>query len=159
MIFTTRAEWEIKDPVLKKLGQDESERTYPFIKVELNIPLYRVDIITRDSEDEDKIKIGHHFIMHDIEHVKSLVKQKEVLDYDIYLETPRDINRKDVQRHKVKKLSKIVHGKDKNSCDVEAYIFADEDNYINGEVNSIEDIRGAEVIFDIEELNKSSKNV
>lgn len=69
MIFTTRAEWEIKDPVLKALGEDKSVRSYPFIEIQLNVPLFHVDV--RFPYDEDKEISGwRRFIMQDIEHVK-----------------------------------------------------------------------------------------
>ncbi len=150
MIFTAMAEWEIKDPVLKALGEDESVRTYPFIEIHLNVPLFHVDVRTPDENKE--ITLWRRFIMHDIEHVKRLVKQKEVVEYAIYLETPRDVDRDNIERHKVKKLSKIIQGEDKNGYAVEAYIFADGDSYIDGEVKSIDEINNASVRFDLNEI-------
>lgn len=155
MIFKTRAEWEIKDPVLKALGEDKSVRTYPFIEIDLNIPLYHVDILI-PADEKNECQIGRRFVMHNIEHVKDLIKQKKILDYNIYLETPRNINQNNIERHKVKKLDKVIHGKDKTGCDVKAYVFADGDNYIDGEVNSVDDIEKIEIIFDINKLQKGT---
>lgn len=152
MIFTTRAEWEIKDPMLKVLGADDSERTYPLIEIHLNVPLFRVDVWHKTNEDE-KGFLGTSFLMAQIEYVKQIVTQEEVVKYDIYLETPRDIDNEDsVERHKVKRLSKIIRGEDKHGCLVEAYIFADSDYYISGGVESIDEIKNAAVVFDINEL-------
>lgn len=153
MIFSTRAEWEIKDPMLKALGQDESVRNYPFIEITLNVPLFHVDI--RFPYEDEEITGWRRFIMQDIEHVKQLISQKEIIEYDIYLETPRDINNKgSVERHKVKRLSRIIRGEDENDCMVEAYIFADGDSYIDGEIKSIDEIKNAKVIFDANEAKK-----
>lgn len=155
MIFTTRAEWEIKDPMLKALGKDESERTYPFIEIQLNVPLFHVDIRFPYPGDEE-ISGWRRFIMHDIRHVKQLIEQKDITGYDIYLETPRDINKQDsIERHKVKRLSKIIQGEDARGCLAEAYVFADGDCYYgHGEIKSIDEIRKVSVVFDINELKK-----
>lgn len=149
MIFTTRAEWEIKDPMLKALGEDTSVRTYPFIEIHLNVSLFHVDIKIPDEDKE--ITLWRRFIMHNIEHVKQLVKQKEVTEYTIYLETPRDVDQNNIERHKVKKLSKIIQGEGGAGCNIEAYVFADGDKYIDGEVESIDDIKSERVVFDINE--------
>lgn len=155
MIFTTRAEWEIKDPILKALGEDESVRSYPFIEIQLNVPLFHVDVRFPYDEDEE-ISGWRRFIIQDIEHVKQLVKQDDIIGYDIYLEAPRDINNKDtVERHKVKRLSKIVRGEDEHGCFTEAYIFTDGNYYISGEVESVDEIKNATVVFDINELKKT----
>jgi hypothetical protein len=153
MIFTTKAEWEIKNPILKALGEDESVRTYPFIEISLNVPLFHVDIRFPYDGDEE-ITGCRRFIMHDIEHVKQLIKQDGVIGYDIYLETPRDINKNSVERHKVKRLSKIIQGKDEHNCITEAYIFTDGDCYIEGETESIDEINNATVIFDSDAIKR-----
>lgn len=71
------------------------------------------------------------------------------------METPRDIdNENSVERHKVKRLNKIIRGEDEHGCLVEAYIFADGDYYISGEVESIDEIKNATVAFDINEIEK-----
>ena len=152
MIFTTRAEWEIKDPILKALGEDESVRNYPFIEIQLNVPLFHVDVKFPYDEDEE-ISGWRRFIMQEIGYVKQIVKQEGIIGYDLYLETPRDIdNENGVERHKVKRLSKIIHGEDEHGCIVEAYIFADGDHYISGEVESMDEINNPVVVFDINEF-------
>lgn len=147
MIFTARAEWEIKDPLLKALGEDESVRSYPFIEIHLNVPLFHVDVRIPYDEDQE-ISGWRRFMMHDIEHVNQLVKQNGVIEYDIYLETPRDMDKKSVERHKVKRLGKVIQGEDAYGCKVEAYIFTDGDYYIFGEIESVEDIKNTRVVFE-----------
>ncbi len=153
MIFTTRAEWEIKDPTLKALGEDETTRTYPLIEIHLNVPIFHVDVLIWYDEDGG-YSLWSRFITADIDLVKKLIKQDRITKYNIYLETPRDVHKDSLERHKVKKLSKVVSGEDKNGCIVEAYIFADGDTYISGDVDSIDDIKNARVIFDINEVKR-----
>jgi len=154
MLFTTRVEWEIKDPVLKALGKDESERTYPLIEIHLNVPLFHVDVLL-PADEVNECQMWSRFLAHDIEHVKQLVKQKEVVEYSIYLETPCN-SHNTVERHKVKKLSKIICGKDNAGCDVDAYIFVDGDSYVNGDIDTVDAIKNAKVTFDINEMRRQN---
>lgn len=139
MIFTTEAGWEIKDPMLRALGQDKSVRNYSVIEIQGNVPLFHVDI--RFYCDEDKESLDwRRFIMWKIEDVKQLVKQEWIIEYDVYLETPRKLNNRfSTERHSVKKLSKIICGKNKYGCEELVYFFVDGTHYISigGEVDKI----------------------
>jgi len=105
MVFLANKLWEDKRPILKGTTQ----KHYRCIEVYLNRPLFHVDFLVH-SNNEEKEGWGR-MVFYEINYVIQLIKLKQVKEFHVYVETPiGDINIHPIERHKVKKLARIVRG-------------------------------------------------
>ncbi|MBN1621445.1 MAG: hypothetical protein JW871_02510 [Endomicrobiales bacterium] len=153
MIFTTEKEWEITNDFDRSI-LGENIRKYPLIKIDLNSEFYHVDVLIKYEEEDGPVELWHRFIMHDLNHVKSLLNEKNIVDFNIFIETKKR-RKNSLERHKVLKIKEIIIGKDKDDCTVLAYILKNNKVYMNSSgVKKLDDIKDTKTIFNIDDYRR-----
>lgn len=92
MIFETRDEWEVLDPIYKVLTGDSGIRRYPLVKISLNLNLFHLEIC-KHFENED-VEIWERYIFAFIHDVIDVLSAKEFDKIKISLQPARKLDRR-----------------------------------------------------------------
>lgn len=85
MIFQTRDEWEVSDPIYSQLTGCIGIHRYPIVKVSLNVNLFHLEV--RKHFEEEDIQIWERYIFAFIQDIVHLLSVKEFEKIKISLQS------------------------------------------------------------------------
>jgi hypothetical protein len=116
MVFETRDEWEVSDPIYKLLTGDSGVHRYPIVKISLNLNLFHLEIC-KHFKDED-VKIWERYIFVFINDVIDLLSAKEFDKIKISLQPACKLDGSDDSH--ITTITEII---EKEHNDQKAYIY------------------------------------
>lgn len=85
MIFQTRDEWEVSDPIYKQLTGDIGIHRYPIVRVSLNINLFHVEVC-KHLKDEN-MQIWERYIFAFVQDIIDVITEKDFEKIKISLQS------------------------------------------------------------------------
>lgn len=93
MIFQTRDEWEVCDPIYKLLTAESGIHRYPVVKISLNLNLFHLEMC-QDLEDGG-VQIWERYIFAFIQDIIDVISAKEYVKIKISLQPACKLDSRD----------------------------------------------------------------